>query len=330
MTFTYSAVPTSTSTPIQSVVIAFGDGVVLPGSTAGGTVTHSYSAQGSYEPVVAAVDSSGQSGQDSTSVVVVPSNTAQPPVNVIAPVQPVYVVTGFEPNVDLVASTTTAQVGQTVTFSYAAIPYSAPIQTVLITFGDGVALPAPAPTGAVTHAYSAQGTYQALVTATDTTGQYGQDVATTSVVPATTTQPQASVPLVSMTYLAGWNLVAAPTGTVITGATPPLYTWQTGDTAYVPSQTTTSGYGHWAYFAAPSAVGMPVTAPSTITKSLQPNVYVMIGNSGTTSATVTGADVVYVYNPSTGYQATNVLLPGQGAWVLSSTGGNMTIASNPV
>jgi hypothetical protein len=60
---------------------------------------------------------------------------------------------------------------------------------------------------------------------------------------------------------------------------------------------------------------------------LPPNAYIMIGNAGSIPATVSGADVVYIYNATSGYQTTNVLQPGQAAWVLSSRGGNVMLTN---
>jgi hypothetical protein len=138
---------------------------------------------------------------------------------------------------------------------------------------------------------------------------------------------QPAAPTIGTTYPAGWNLIAAPPGTVITGASLPLYTWQYGDVAYVPGTTTQPGFGYWAFFPGQSTIVLAVTPTTTITRALQPNVYIMVGNAGSTPATVSGADVVYTYSPTSGYQITNVLQPGQGAWALSFAGGNVTITN---
>jgi hypothetical protein len=312
VSFIYSVTPGSAS--IQQVLISFGDGVVLTGNASGGSISHTYTAPGNYEPLITASDANGLSDQGATYVFVAAPAGNPPPTTVI-------VATGG-PAVVITAATPSAPVGQPVSISYAVTPGLAPIQSVLVSFGDGLVAAGPIPSGTVSHTYYAPGTYQVTVTATDTSGLSNQAFATTSVAAQ-------AVPAINITYQAGWNLVAAPTGTVMTGATPPLYTWQSGDVAYVPSDTTQSGYGHWAYFPSPSTVSIPVTTPTTVTRALQPNEYIMIGNSGTTSATIAGADVVYIYNPTSGYQVTNVLQPGQGAWVLSHTGGNVTITSNP-
>jgi PKD domain len=313
VSFIYSV--TAGSAPIQQVLISFDDGVILTGNASGGTISHTYTSPGNYEPLITASDSNGLSAQDATYLYVTAPTGSQPPPTTV-------IVANGGPGVLITAATPTAPVGQPISVSYTTTPGLVPVQSVLIAWGDGLVTAGPLPAGTVSHTYYAPGTFQITVTATDTSGLANQAVATTSIAAQ-------AVPAISITYPVGWNLVAAPTGTVMTGATPPLYTWQSGDVAYVSSDTTTTGYGHWAYFPAPSTVSIPVTSPTVITKALQPNQYVMIGNSGTTSATVTGADVIYIYNPTSGYQTTNVLQPGQGAWALSYTGGNVTITSNP-
>jgi hypothetical protein len=303
------------SAPIQQVLISFDDGTILTGNASGGSISHTYTSPGNYEPLITASDSNGLSAQDATYLYVTsPAGNQPPPTTVI--------VANGGPAVLITASTPSTPVGQPVSLSYTTTPGLVPVQSILIAWGDGMVVPGPVPNGTVSHTYYAPGSFQVTVTATDASGLSNQAVAMMSVA-----APPVSA--ISITYPIGWNLVAAPTGTVMTGATPPLYTWQSGDVAYVPSNTTTTGYGHWAYFPAPSTVSIPITSPTVITKALQPNQYVMIGNSGTTSATVTGADVIYIYNPTSGYQTTNVLQPGQGAWALSFAGGNVTITGNP-
>jgi hypothetical protein len=55
----------------------------------------------------------------------------------------------------------------------------------------------------------------------------------------------------------------------------------------------------------------------------------MIGNPGSTTATVSGADSIMTYNASSStYQQATSLQPGQGAWAISYGGGTATI-TNP-
>jgi hypothetical protein len=138
----------------------------------------------------------------------------------------------------------------------------------------------------------------------------------------------------SVTYQPGWNLVGGPSGTAFPQANSSLYTFQAGDTNYetLPNTTgITGGRGYWAYFFAPTAValsGNGPTLPYTVTAPA--GQYIMVGNpSPTQPVTVTGADVVYTFNPATNsYQGgggSATLQPGQSAWVYSTNGGTVTI-----
>jgi IPT/TIG domain len=134
---------------------------------------------------------------------------------------------------------------------------------------------------------------------------------------------------VSVTYFAGWNIVGGPTGTIISGSTGPLYTYQAGNTAYQtipPGSPLTQPQGYWAYFQVPMSGTIPAIAPQTLTVSLPASQWIMIGNPGNTTATITGADVVYIYDGAQ-YQAVTTLTPGQGAWAISVAGGVATIAN---
>ncbi len=229
-------------------------------------------------------------------------------------------------NVVIVNPASTALVGQPVSFVAAtAVPRNpgAVIQNYTWSYSDG---------GTdygqrVSHVFSSPGTYSVTLTVTDSTGASAQTGTTISITPsAPPVQPG-----VTVTYQAGWNLVAQPTGATIPGAIGPLYTLQTGNTNYQTSSTTTSGFGYWAYFNSPTTVSIPYTGAQSVTKSLQPSQFIMIGNSSSSPATVTGADIVYTYNSAitsgNPYTATTVLQPGQGAWALSYSGGNITISS---
>lgn len=137
-----------------------------------------------------------------------------------------------------------------------------------------------------------------------------------------------------VSYSAGWNLVAGPAGTIVTGNSGPLYTWQAGDTQYEVVPTggqLRAGPGYWAFFNAAATGSLPIVGPQTQTVALPGNQYVMIGNPGNAPATVTGADVVYTYNSASTsgnpYTATTTLQPGQGAWAISINGGTASIAS---
>lgn len=126
----------------------------------------------------------------------------------------------------------------------------------------------------------------------------------------------------------GWNLIAAPPGTDLSGAQA-LYTLQAGDTGYETldlSQATVAGYGYWAYFGDSATMNLGAGSSDPYTVNAPASQYIMIGDpSGTSSADVSGADIVYTYDAVNGYTAATTLNPGQGAWAFSYNGGTITV-----
>lgn len=121
-------------------------------------------------------------------------------------------------------------------------------------------------------------------------------------------------------YPAGWNLVAGPEGSTVSGAIDSLYTMQPGDAAYerLPvSSPLHAGQGYWAYF--PNGGGlqaMPGLAGSVL--ALVPGQFSLIGNpSASRTMFVDGADMLIIYVPGRGYQSATAIPPGQGAWVVA-------------
>ncbi len=133
-----------------------------------------------------------------------------------------------------------------------------------------------------------------------------------------------------LTYPPGWNLVGGPAGTVITGASGPLYGFPAGAQDYqvLPSDTPLeAGAGYWAHFDALSPQVLPASAPFGTTLELPAGAFVLIGNPRATISVVYGADVVYIYDAVLGYESTLTLQPGQGAWAFSARGATITIAN---
>ena len=147
----------------------------------------------------------------------------------------------------------------------------------------------------------------------------------------TSTVPSSPPPGITVTYPAGWNLVALPGGTDLSRLAGPVYTLQPGDSSYQTVQTaqgTVTGYGYWAFFS--NATSLPLAAGSAGYSVLaRPGQFIMIGNpSGNEPATVSGADAVYVFDAARGsYQPATLLQPGEGAWALSYSGGTISLAS---
>ncbi len=156
----------------------------------------------------------------------------------------------------------------------------------------------------------------------------------------------------SVSYGAGWQLVAGPTGSSVRGAVGPLYTFQAGDRSYqtLPaSQPLVGGRGYWAFL--PSG-GTIVTgdgaAPCAASVSADQG-WVLIGNpSPTHRAIVLDRDQplalaevlvydaearayrsilrrIYVEGGPVAELASADLEPGQAAWLRLSTDGMVTI-----
>lgn len=156
---------------------------------------------------------------------------------------------------------------------------------------------------------------------------------------------QTPTPPQTVTYAAGWNLVAFPAGTSLAGIQGSLYTWQPGDTSYEivqPSQGAKNGLGYWVYFPSKTTVTLAAGSNATMQVTLPAGQWAMLGDpSGTEFASIQGMDAAYTYNPAGGYSA-NVscglpvpgvvcaqLGPGDGVWVYSAAGATISIALHP-
>jgi hypothetical protein len=124
----------------------------------------------------------------------------------------------------------------------------------------------------------------------------------------------------AITYAAGWNLVAGPEGSRLTGASGSIFTLQPGDTDYEVSAADSplrGGYGYWAFF--PSGGSITLTGGSnTFSVASIPGQFIMIGNPSQAVVTISGADTAFTYTPAGGYQNATAIPPGQGAWVMGS------------
>jgi len=132
-------------------------------------------------------------------------------------------------------------------------------------------------------------------------------------------------------YPSGWNIVAGPQGTSFGSASGSLYTMQSGDSTY---ETATlggalkAGDGYWLYSSGVQAT-IPSTPGASASVQLPAGQWILVGDPGSTVATVTGADQVLVYNPMSGsYTQTTQLQPGQGGWAMSNAGGSATITGS--
>jgi hypothetical protein len=194
--------------------------------------------------------------------------------------------------------------------------------------GPGPGVPGSVNCGNGKYATSAQGC-AALVAAASPPGYSPPQTAASTAGTTSASGPANGVPV---TFGAGWNLVSAPDGTVITGAGGPLLTLQAGDSTYesLPNGSPAKGgRGYWAYFGSSFTLMLTPTAPGSVTVTLPAGSPILIGNPGTSTATVTGATSVKVFDPaSNGYVATTTLKPGQGGWAQSDSGGTATITTS--
>jgi hypothetical protein len=142
-----------------------------------------------------------------------------------------------------------------------------------------------------------------------------------------------------VTIPAGWNIVGGPSGWNLESgsgylaAPGPYYSFQAGDSTYatVPANDPLpAGVGVWAYFtSAQTVTGLAGGFLPYLTLPLLAGHWVLISNPAPQAASVSGADLVYAYDPDTqSYVQTNELQPLQGAWAYSAGGGVVTIGSD--
>lgn len=177
-----------------------------------------------------------------------------------------------------------------------------------------------------------QGLGQDDVQSLDALADYDRSYFGQNPIGAQPVNPPASGTGNSVTYDAGWNLVAGPRGTLFTGASDPLTTLVPGDSNYrsIPAgQGATSGFGYWAYFPSDETVQLNGTGGVFLSAEAKPGRWFLIGNdNGTTPMRVLGARSVFVYDAASGqYQATDTVQPGQGAWVLPDSRGAIAVAA---
>jgi hypothetical protein len=153
----------------------------------------------------------------------------------------------------------------------------------------------------------------------------------------------------AVTLPAGWNLIAGVWANDLEARhLGPLYTYAAGDRGY---RVMTVPYGLWDlsdYTAGywvdlPSPVQVrgachlppgvePPSSPQPITIAVGAG-WTMISapfNGFVVDHTIQGADAAFIFDPISGqYQQTQTLPAGQGAWVYSSTGAEVTLIPSP-
>jgi hypothetical protein len=129
-------------------------------------------------------------------------------------------------------------------------------------------------------------------------------------------------------YGAGWNLVAAPTGSLLDKAVPPEYAYGPTSSNYFQVQpgAIVGGRAVWAYFPTDTDVALGPTAATETRVQAPADHWVLLGNPSTTdTATIYGADAVDAYSATQGYFPVTSVAPGQGVWVLRHIAGEISL-----
>ncbi|HEY7293724.1 MAG TPA: hypothetical protein VH916_01740, partial [Dehalococcoidia bacterium] len=136
----------------------------------------------------------------------------------------------------------------------------------------------------------------------------------------------------AVTYHTGWNLLSVPTGTDLPSAVGPAYALGPGDVAYVPlgRGELVGGRAAWVYFGQDTTITLGRTA-AEFSRVLAPaGSFVLAGDpSATEAVSVNGADMAMSYDPVNGYRQVTELQPGQGAFLVSQAGGEITLGKAP-
>ncbi len=133
----------------------------------------------------------------------------------------------------------------------------------------------------------------------------------------------------TVTYHAGWNLVAGPSGTTLSGVHGDLWTLAPDGSGYEsvsPAEPLSTGAGYWALFLADTRVSLPATPAQPLQLSLPAGAWTIAGNPFSEPAALSGSDIVYGFDPTTGYTPLTVLPPGRAALVYSAAGDPLALA----
>jgi hypothetical protein len=133
-------------------------------------------------------------------------------------------------------------------------------------------------------------------------------------------------------YAAGWNLVAVPTATLLEKATGPQYAFGPGGDGYeaVGPGEVIGGRAVWAYFPQDTDITVGHSAAEFSRVVAPADHWVLIGNPSTSEKLpLNGTDEALAYDVVAGYHDVSELQPGQGAWVMSHVGGDISLGKAP-
>lgn len=137
----------------------------------------------------------------------------------------------------------------------------------------------------------------------------------------------------TVTYHAGWNIVAAPAGSLVGKVNGPIYALGPGADSYdaISPEQLLGGRAAWVYFAQDTTITLGRSAAEYSRTIVQANQYVLAGDpSGSEAVAVNGPGVTaFTYDPALGYTQTAELRPGQGAFLIADQDGAITLGKAP-
>lgn len=129
---------------------------------------------------------------------------------------------------------------------------------------------------------------------------------------------------VTVTYPAGWNMVGAPSGTVLT-ALGPLQAWTGTQYEFSSSHTAAACAGYWSDQTAPVTVTFPATTPPATQVCPLQQGWNLVGNPLPGTANIPSDTLAYTTTPgTTAYAQIHSLNAGTAAWIYAATAGSVT------
>jgi PKD repeat protein len=231
-----------TGSSIARLSVDWGDGRTQPYTGAPTSISHSYSAPGSYLVVITGIDSFGDSSTASTSITVVP--------------QP-------RPTVDIAASAS-PQPNQPVTFTITATPPTGQsIASITVDFGDGTQQTLQGNAKTVQHLYASSGTFTVTAIATDTNGSSGSGSTVIAVGGGITASFTVSPASGNTTTIFSFNASDSSSPSGITS-----YVWDFGDGTTLSGKEVTKQYSRPATYTVRLTITDSAGRTATTTKTV--------------------------------------------------------------
>lgn len=132
----------------------------------------------------------------------------------------------------------------------------------------------------------------------------------------------------TVSYDAGWNLVALPSGTLLPAGVGPAFTLSPDGDSYdqLGAGGAIGGRAEWVYFPQRTSLTLGPTAAESSRRLTTPGQALLVGNpSSDATVAIGGAEAAFTYDPTHGWAAVTELAPGHGALVEADAGGSVTL-----